>query len=96
MVMKLLEIFLNKKYKRLSWFFRTEKSIKEKTDKLHVKWKDYFSSFNRRIQLNAKPYSSYRNIKVEFDLSNYATKSSIKRKHDIADNNVVKKLYMMN
>ena len=96
MVMKLLERFLNKKCKRLSWFFRIEKSIKEKTDKLYVKWKDYLSSFNRRIQLNAKPYSSYRNIKVEFDLSNYATKSSIKRKHDIADNNVVKKLYMMN
>lgn len=94
--MKLLELFLNKKCKRLSWFFRIEKSIKEKTDKLHVKWKDYFSSFNRNIELNARPYSSYRNIKVEFDLSNYATKSSIKRKHDIADNNVVKKLYMMN
>ena len=45
MVMKLLEKDLQKINQQK---FRTEKVIKKRGDKLHVKWKGYDSSFNNR------------------------------------------------
>ena len=47
MVKKLLEIFYEKELQRTSQEkFRTEKALKKKGDKLHVKWKGYNNRFN--------------------------------------------------
>ena len=67
--------------------FRIEKEIRQKGNKLYVKWKGYDNAFNSWIdkKKNYKmsqylpPYNnSSKNIKVELDLSNYATKDDVK------------------
>ena len=74
--------------------FRIEKVIRQKGDKLYVKWKGYDNSFNswidkaNLVQRTQKdiikmsyypPYrSSSNNIKVELYLANYATKDDVK------------------
>ena len=68
--------------------FRIEKVIKTKSDKLHVKWKAYNSSFNTWIDQKVivwmseyfrKPNSLGANSKVELGLPNYATKTDLKK-----------------
>ena len=50
MIMKLLERFMKKNYKKTSQHeFRIEKAIKKKGDKLYVTWKGYDGSFNSWI-----------------------------------------------
>ena len=68
--------------------FKTEKIIKNKGDKLYIKWKDYDNSFDSWIdkkilyemsQCFPKPYEAFgRDIDVNGDLSNYATKTDLK------------------
>ena len=68
--------------------FKTEKVIKNKGDKLYIKWKDYDNSFDSWIdkkilyemsQCFPKPYEAFgRDIDVNGDLSNYATKTDLK------------------
>ena len=64
-------------------YFRVEKVIKRKGNKLHVKWKDYDSSFDSWIDKKyiiqmseyfPEPKFSRGKVKVESDLSNYAQK----------------------
>ena len=49
MVKKLLERFMKKIYKKHQNEFRIEKEIKGKGDKLYVKWKGHYNSFNSCI-----------------------------------------------
>ena len=67
--------------------FRIEKEIRQKGNKLYVKWKGYDNAFNSwidkkknyKMSQNLPPYNNSRkNIKVELDLSNYATKDDVK------------------
>ena len=66
--------------------FRIEKVIRQKGDKLYVKWKGYDNSFNSWIDKKRyykmsyyPPYRNSRNnIKVELNLANYATKDDVK------------------
>ena len=46
---KLLEKIAKKKKKKNQHEFRIEKVIKRKDDKIYVKWKGYYSSFNSWI-----------------------------------------------
>ena len=74
--------------------FRIEKVIKEKSDKLYVKWKGYDNSFNswidkKRLSINesifSKPYEPFGgDINVKVDLSNYATKIDLKNVSHVA------------
>ena len=67
--------------------FRIEKTIKRKSDKLHVKWKGYDHSFNSWIdkkrphikmsQYFPKPFRSFGG-NIKGDLSSYATKTNLK------------------
>ena len=72
--------------------FRIEEVIKQKDDKLYVKWKGYDNSFNSWIdkkdivytsQYFPKPNSLGANVKVELDLSNYATKTDLKMQQEL-------------
>ena len=50
MVKKLLEVFLKKNCQKISQEkCRTEKVLKRKSDKLHIKWKEYDNRFNSWI-----------------------------------------------
>ena len=50
MAKKLLERTMEKNYKnQIKVKFRTKKLIKEKGDKLHVKWKSFDDSFTSQI-----------------------------------------------
>ena len=50
MVNQLLEVLMKKNCKKTSQEkFRTEKVIKRKVNKLYVKWKGYYNSFNSWI-----------------------------------------------
>ena len=78
---------------------KIEKVVKEKGDKLYVKWKGYDNSFNNWIekqkilykmsQYFPKPYEPLerdRNFKV--DLSHYATKTDFKKSIGIDTSNL--------
>ena len=71
--------------------FRIEKVIKQKGDKIYVKWKGYDNSFsswidkkrpNKYIKMSQYFPKSYEpfggDINVKVDLSNYATKTDLK------------------
>ena len=68
--------------------FRTEKILKRKGNKLHVKWKGYENRFNSWIEKNdliekrsqhfPKLLIFGGNINVKVDLSNYETKTDSK------------------
>ena len=80
--------------------FRIEEVIKQKDDKLYVKWKGYDNSFNSWIdkkdivytsQYFPKPNSLGANVKVELDLSNYATKTDLKMQQELIHHLLLKK-----
>ena len=68
--------------------FRVEKVIKRKDDKLYVKWKGFYSSFNSWIdkediikmrEFFPEPKSFREKVKIKLDLSNYVKKSTSKK-----------------
>ena len=85
---EIIGTFCEKELKKINQGeFRIEKEIRQKGNKLYVKWKGYDNAFNSwidkkkiyKMSQNLPPYNNSRkNIKVELDLSNYATKDDVK------------------
>ena len=79
---EIIGTFYRKELQKTNWkYFRVEKVIKRKGNKLFLKWKGYNSSFNSWIvkkdiiwlsEYFPGPKSSGGRVKVELDLSNYA------------------------
>ena len=103
---EIIGTFYRKELQKTNWkYFRVEKVIKRKGNKLFLKWKGYNSSFNSWIvkkdiiwlsEYFPGPKSSGGRVKVELDLSNYATKADLKNATGVDTSKFVKKTDLAN